>query len=51
MPYIASVTTQDADMKPFHYIKNRIERFFYNVYQRRLESEAKRVEYPTVILV
>ena len=27
-------------MKPFRYIKRRIERFFYNAYQRRLESEA-----------
>ena len=27
-------------MKPFHYIKNRVERFFYRAYQRRLESEA-----------
>ena len=27
-------------MKPFHSIKNRVEKFFYNTYQRRLESEA-----------
>ncbi|CAI8003856.1 (2Z,6E)-farnesyl diphosphate synthase [Geodia barretti] len=33
-------------MKPFHYIKNRIERFFYNAYQRRLESEANAWKIP-----
>jgi len=27
-------------MKPFRYLKNRIERSFYNAYQRRLEGEA-----------
>ena len=33
-------------MKPFRYIKNRIERFFYKIYQQRLESEANTWKIP-----